>query len=306
MLHSKFRYLLPLLAVLLLAACGKDEGASSGQAANNDPASAIMNQVKLLKAGRIDDLVKASLPADDYQAVRRKFDEERSKQEPITDAQRKQFAEKMQKLTAPDAEQSLFNQLLPVLKQYDTKYKAQLPMYIGMGQTMMGTAINQSKDLTPEQKKQATEMMAAAAQWAQNTDWGDQAKAKQAIGVVTSTVRKLDIKTLDQARALDYDQAMQKYAQIWQGVRKVLAVYGVDVDAALDSVKASTISQKDHTAMVETRYTLFDKPMKSQIKMVEKNGHWYNQHLLEKVEKSLAEHEAASSSSTAAAASSMD
>ncbi|MGB8636308.1 MAG: hypothetical protein WCD66_09645 [Rhodanobacteraceae bacterium] len=303
MYRPTLRIAVPLLGLLMLAACGKDQSAQSSASANNEPASAVMNQVKLLDQGKIDALVKASLPPADYQAVRQKFVEQQQDQGPITEKQRKDFAEKMKELSAPDAEQSLFKQLSPVLKQYDSKYKAQLPMYIGMGQTMMTTAINQSKDMTPEQKKQAGEMLSAAAQWAQSTDWGNEDKAKQAIAVVTSTVRKLDVKTLEQARAMSYDEAMAKYGQVWMGVRKIFKVYGADIDKALASVKAKTLSQADHKATVEISYSLFDKPMKSQIHMMERDGHWYNANLVTKLEKSMAEDKAAAASSAAASAS---
>ncbi len=304
MYRPTLRIAVPLLGLLMLAACGKDQSAQPSASANNEPASAVMNQVKLLDQGRIDALVKASLPPADYQAVRQKFAEQQKEQAPITDKQRQEFAAKMKELSAPDAEQSLFKQLLPVLQQYDSKYKAQLPMYVGMGQTMMTTAINQSKDMTPEQKKQAGEMLAAAAQWAQSTNWGDQDKAKQAISVVTSTVRKLDVKTLEQARAMSYEQAMDKYGQVWMGVRKIFKVYGADLDKALASVKAKTTNQADHKATVEISYSLFDKPMKSQIHMIERDGHWYNANLVAKLEEAMAEDKAAAASSAPAVSSS--
>ncbi len=296
------RFLIPLVALLALGACSKDEQAATGPSANADPAAAIMNQVKLLKADKIGELLKISLPPQDYQAVRKQFDEQKNKADEITEEQRQQFARQMQELSAPDAEKTLFNKLLPVLKQYDSKYKAMLPMYIGIGQTALTTGISQSRDMTPEQKKQATEMLSAAATWAQGTDWGDQDKAKQAIAVVTATVRKLDVKTLDQARALSFDQAMNKYGEAWQGVRKLLAVYGADIDKAFDSVKASTVSQTGDKATVQVSYTVFDKPMQSTVQMIERDGHWYNADLVAKLEKSLAEQQQAASSASAAAA----
>ena len=305
MFRPTCRFLIPLVALLMLGACSKDEQAATPTSANTDPAAAIMYQVKMLKAGKIGDLVKVSLPPDDYQGVREAFAEQQKREQPVSEEQRQEFARQMKELSAPDAEQALFNKLLPVLKQYDSKYKAMLPMYIGIGQTALSTGISQSKDMTPEQKKQATEMLSAAASWAQGTDWGDQEKARQAIAVVTSTVRKLDVKTLEQARAMNFDQAMAKYGQVWDGVRKVLAIYGVDVDKALATVEAKTVSQTGDKATVAVSYTLFDKPMKSQVQMIERDGHWYNADLVAKLEKSLAEDQASTSATVAAPATSV-
>ena len=290
------------LLVLLVAGCGKDKASAPG-IANSAPDVAVITQVKLLKAGDLDTLAKASLPPADYQALRKQIDERNlADREKITDEDREKFAEGMAQFTAPDAEQQLYQQIEPKLDDFDKTYRAQLPIYIGMGQTMATTAIDKSETMTPDQKQQAKDMLAAMAQWVQQTNWGDKEKAKQAIAVVTATARQLDLKTLDQAQSLKYEQAMQKYGEVWTGMRKVLAIYALDVNAVLDSVKAKTTSNENHVATVNTTYTLFGKPMNSKAIMIERDGHWYNKDLVEKFETSLAEEQAAKAASSAAAA----
>jgi hypothetical protein len=197
----------------------------------------------------------------------------------------------------------MFKEVQPALAEFNTKYKAQLPMYVGMGQTMAGSAIDQSKTLDPTQKQQAKDVLAALGQWVQTTDWADQDKAKQAIAVMCDAARKLDLKTLDQARALSFDQALQKYGQVWAAARKVFAMYGFDVDATLDSISAKTLSNDGTNAVVATSYTLFGKPMTSQTKLVQRDGHWYNKDMVESFEKDMAEHAAEASSAAAGAGS---
>lgn len=289
--------LLPALLLLTLAACGNDSNtaATAAVADTSSPQDAVMTSVALLKNNDIDGLLHASLPPAEYKAMREEWSTRAD--EPITDEDRAKFAEQMQRLTAPGAEEALFAQLQPMLAAFDTTYKAQLPMYIGMGQTMAATAINKSEELSPEQKQQAMDVIGAIANWGMTTNWSDPATAKQAISIVTDTARSLDLGTLDQVQALTYEQAMPKLATSMAGVKQVLAVYGFDVNAALDSVTAKTVSNEGNNAVVEYSYTLLGKPVTGSTKLVQRDGHWYNKDMLEQIEKELAK--AASAQATA-------
>jgi hypothetical protein len=303
MTKNPIRLLSALLLFLLLAACGKDNGAAAVAASTTSPDAAVMASVKLLKAGDFNALAQAALPPADYQQLQKKWSEKGFGDKDITDEDRQKFNEQMAKLTAPGAEDAMFKEMQPSLAEFNSKYKAQLPMYVGMGQTMAGTAIDQSKTLDAAQKQQAKDVLAALAQWVQTTDWADQDKARQAIAVVCDTARKLDLKTLDQASALSFEQAMQKYGQVWAAARKIFALYGFDVDATLDSINAKTVSNDGTHAVVATSYTLFGKPMTSQTQLVQRDGRWYNKNMLESFEKDLAEPAAAASGAGAAAGS---
>lgn len=286
-----FRLIPAMLVLLVLGACSNKSSAplSAPADANKTPADAVTAVATLMQAGDIDGILKASLPADDYQAVRKAFASSEFKTKPVSAKDRADFAEQMSKLTAPDAEATLFKQVQPMLAQFESKYRAQIPMYVGMGQTMAANAIDKSTTMSAGEKTQAKALLTQLAQWVQSTDWGDQAKARQAISTVVDTARKLDIKTLDQARALTYDQAMAKYAQVWGAVKQVLNLYGFDLDKTFGSVQAKTLSSDADNATVEYSYTLFDQPITGQIQLVQRDGHWYNPKFIAQIEKSLAE-----------------
>lgn len=285
-----------LFALLALAACGKDQEAAaiSKDAA---PHETVLATVEMLQNNNVSGLLQASLPPAEYQKLQAKWGQNK---ETITDEERAKFAQQMEMLTAPDAEQVLFAKLEPFLAQYDTKYKAQIPMYVGMGQTMAATAINQSKDMTSEQKQQAMDVLGALAGWISTTDWSNEAKAKQAIAVVVDTARKLDLGTLDEVRALSFEEAMPKFSTAMAGTKQALAVYGFDINKMLDTVSAETVSENGDQAKVKYSYTLLGQPISGTVNLVRRDGRWFNKEALENFDKAMAQ--AASSAAPAEAA----
>ncbi|MGA8276847.1 MAG: hypothetical protein WB784_01430 [Rhodanobacteraceae bacterium] len=194
---------------------------------------------------------------------------------PVSDEDRNKFAETMRKLTAPDAETTIYAEIEPKLKEFDAQYQKQLPMYVGMGRGWLTGMVQQSKDLSDSDKVQALAAINAIADWVQKTRFTDPALVKQALAIVCTTARELDLKTLDQARALDFDQSMQKMHTGFMGLKDLLTVYGFSLDDTLDSIKPTVVSNDGKTAKVNVAYTLLGAPLSADTEMVQINGHWY-------------------------------
>ena len=289
-----------LLALLALAACGKDDGNAAVSGGDTSaPEAAVKTTLKQLKAGDFKALAHSALPPADYARLDAEWSKKLAEADEITDEDRQKFTEQMQQFTAPDCADKLFQQAEPVLGEFETKYKAQLPMYVGMGQTMAATGIDQSETLNAAQKQQAKDTLAVMAQWVQSTNWGDKDKARQAIGIVCDTARNIDLKTLDQARSLKFDEVLDKYGQVWGGARKVFALYDLDFNAIIDSAQVKTVSNDGSHAVVSTTVTMFDKPITSESKLVQIDGHWYNEDLVKNLEKEMADQDATASSADA-------
>jgi len=154
---------------------------------------------------------------------------------------------------------------------------------LGIGQGIARTAIDQSHAMTAVQKKQANDVLDVVVPWAQQQSWFDQAKARQAIATLVATARKLDIKHADQLRALDFDTAMQKYSTGYLGLRDVLAIYGLSLDQALDSVKVTTLENAYGYARVKIDYVLLGKPLSTESTLMQQDGRWYSEDLLKNV-----------------------
>jgi hypothetical protein len=161
------------------------------------------------------------------------------------------------------------------------------------------SAISQSKSLSNTQKTQADSVIAVLAPWAQQAPWFDQARAKQAVGVAVATARKLDLKTPEQLRSMDFDAAMGKYSTGYVGLKQLLAIYGLSVDETLDSVRLTPVSSSHGHAVVKVDYTLLGKPLSTESKLVQQDGRWYSEDLLDNARKA---HQQASQASEPAPA----
>jgi len=295
------RWLVAAFAVALLPACGKKDPNATSANASATPAKTVLVTVQLVRQGRLDDLFKHVLPPAEYRHMRAEWQAQHAKARQISEQDRKRFAEGMAQLTAPDANQQIWARIEPRLAKMDQQTKARLPLMIGMGQLALDTQIGNSEQLTPDQKKQATGVVDAVGAWAQKVDWTDADHIKQAIGVVTSSARKLDVKTLDQAVGLNYDQAMQKYSVVWNGLKQVLDVYGLSLDKTLDSATAKTLDSDSHTATVRVDYTLLGKPQHVTVDLVKIDDRWYDKELLDHWRHAIGEDQPAATASQAAA-----
>ena len=276
--------LLPLFAALLLSAChGKDEASQPG---GSTPEAALQDSIDLLKAGDLNGLWKHALPPADYANLRADWSHHEQDQQPITDDDRAKFNETMQKLTGPDAENKLYAELQPKLTMMQQQYKDQLPVLISVGEAFVKNGVAQNKSLTEAQKAQTSSVLDVLGPWAQQTPWFDQAKAKQAVGVAVTTARKLDLKTPDQLHTMDFDTAMAKYSIGVTGIKQLLAIYGLSVDDTLNSVKLSPVSNSNGHAVVKIDYILLGKPLSNESTLVQQDGRWYSEDMLNNVRKS--------------------
>ncbi len=276
--------MLTLIAALLLGACqGKDDPSQPG---GSSPVAAVQTSIDLVKAGNFNGLWKHALPPADYANLHTDWSRHQHDQRPISAADRAKFNQTMQQLTGPDAENELYAELQPKLAAMEQQYKDQLPVLISVGEAFAKNAVTRNKDLTQTQKGQVNDALDVITPWAQQAPWFDQAKAKQAISVAVATARKLDLKSPEQLRAMDFDAGMAKYSIGYGGLKQLLALYGLSVDDALDSVKLSEVSSSNGHAVVKIDYTLLGKPLSTESKLVQDHGRWYSEDMLDNVRKS--------------------
>lgn len=272
--------------IVFVAACEQKPADSTAPATSastkaEGPDAAIQKSVALLKQGDFAGLMQHALPPTEFAKAKADWGKDA---EPVTDEDRKKFADTMGKLVEPDAETKLYAELEPQLKAFDAQYQQQIPMYVSMGSGWLQGMIQQNKDMSETEKQQALAAVNALAAWVQKTRFTDPEAVKKVLAIVTKTARSLDIKTADEARALTYEQSMEKARKGFQGVKEVLGVYGFSLDQTLDSVKSEVVSNDGKTAKVKISYTLFDTPLTGETEMVNLDGRWYGKHALDKGE----------------------
>lgn len=275
-------FLLPLFAALALAACHGNEAAQAGGVT---PEAAVQGSLDLLKAGDFNALWKHALPPGDYATLRADWSRDNAHRPPASATDKARFDAAVQKLTAPGAETRLYAEVQPKLTRMQQQYADQLPVLIAMGGAFLKNNLTQNPNLDAEQKTQATQLIDVLTPWAQQAPWFDAARAKQAVGILVSTARRLDLKGPEQLHAMAFDAAMAKYAIGYAGLKQALALYGLSIDGTLDSVKLSTVSDRNGHAVVKIDYTLLGKPLSAETELVQQGGRWYSQSLIDSVHK---------------------
>lgn len=297
--YLRHAILLAATALLLCACHGKND---SSQPGGSTPQAALQRSIDLFKAGDFADMWKQSLPPADYAKLRADWNRQHKQAFAVSNEDQARFTEAMQQLTGKHAEKNLFAQLQPRMINFKKQYGDQLPVLISVTGAMVKAQIAHNRNLSPARKSQINSAIAVLAPWLQKTPWFDQARARQAIDVVVTTARKLDLKTPGQLRTMDFDSAMGKYAIGYTGLKQLLAIYGLSVDDTLNSIKLNLVSESNGHAVVKIDYTLLGKPLSTESNLVQHDGRWYSEDLINQARAShkRTPHPPAGSASTAA------
>lgn len=274
-----------VLFALITSGCGNQQQPGTPAAiavSASTPDATIRKSADLLKQGDLAGLMQNALPPADFAELKADWGKD-TKDHPITDDDRKKFQETMTRLTAPDAEKTIYAEIEPQLKQFDAQYQQQIPMYVAMGSGWLQGMVQQNKELSEADKQQAIAAINSLAAWVQKTRFTDPESVKKVLAIATRTARDLNLKTLDEVRSLGFDASMQKARVALLGLKEALGVYGFSVDQTLDSVKPEVVGNDGKTANVKVSYTLLGTPLTTTTEMVNIDGRWYGKDTIERV-----------------------
>ncbi|MBK8283700.1 MAG: hypothetical protein IPK97_01815 [Ahniella sp.] len=279
------------LSCLALSACqdGNDQVQTAKSASHTatTPAAAVTANLDALKKGDLKALVLSSAPPDMIEHMRTEWTKEMTA-DPITEEDRAKFNETMTMLTAEGAEQKLWQELEPKFKELQSEAQLQLPMWIGMGQGVLGSMVDERKDLNDAQKKQAKDGIQAFGTWASSAKFLDADLAQKSIGIVCTAARDMKLESLDQVRALKFEEALDKGNIGFRATKDLLANYGFSVDDVMNTMKAEVVSQEGDAAKVKVSYQMFQTPLEFESDMVRVDGGWYSKESVEKLRAEMA------------------
>ena len=290
------------LFALALAACGdkaEDAAATAEATAElpDSPGEVVDASAEALKRGDLLTALTLTVPPADFERIRQDWETAKAEEQP-TEEEKQNYAEMMAKLTAADAEEQLMAEFEPHLAKYDAEMAAQMPLMIGMGRGFAVQAIQENKEFTAEQKAQATQTIDAVAKWLGETNFSDRERARQAVEAAVEAAREFEVKTLDELRALEFEQMLAKAGIAFNGTKDVLRVYGLDLDQTFDSVQSKVVSEQGDNATVQVDYQLFGQPLSFQTEMVRVDGRWYGKDTVSQLRKELEDVEDAAEDSS--------
>ena len=294
--------LLALLSlVLALGACRKQ--APEAATAPGDPVAAVES---LAQALRDNDLVRyshLSLPPELHARSEALWNRRVAEAKPVDDADAAQYDKLMARLTAPKAKAELTRDIEPKLAKLETEISGQWPMMQATALIFLNAAIQANTELSDEEKAHSNEVVAGLMAWAQPALFTDRARARTAVSALVETADELALPTLAQARALQMMPAMEKGGVALAGIKRVAKAYDLDLDRALDGVRAELVSAQGDLARVTVSYPLLDKTVSFEMEMMRRGDGWYIAQAVRDAEAELAEGgETATAAPTGAAA----
>ncbi len=281
-MNRKLLLTLPAFAMLLLlSACGeqgdqaREPSAGVPDAGELAPHEAVEQSVAALRDNNIKGFLKLTLPEAKYADMQAQW--AKKKQEPIKPEEKAEYEETMKRLTQEGAEEKLMADIRPQLEQM----APQMPMFVGMFQGIVQSAIAQNEDMSDTQREQAQSALTAMAGWAQRTDLASPDLAEQAVAAACETARELDLPTLEDVRALDFDEMLAKAGTLFAGLKEVLAVYDLNVNEAMDSVDAETVNQDGDTATVRTTFQFLGTEQSVDSELIRVGERWVSKEAME-------------------------
>lgn len=258
---SRIHLLATCLLVLVLAACG-------GQGADNTtPEGAVKATVSALQKDDLHRALATALPPEAWIEFEQEWMAQQS--EPVDEQQAAEFNEMMTKLTAEGAEQDLLTMVKPQLAMA----QGQVEQMAGMFTMLTAGAVPEG--LSAEEQQKAEKTMAAIGRWLASVDLTDEAKAEEAVGIVVATARELELPDYQAARALSLEQALDKGGVAMGGLKRVLALYDLDVQAVLDSVAVGSAEVEGETATVPVTVTILGEEHTMPLSLQQIAGRWY-------------------------------
>jgi RNA polymerase sigma factor (sigma-70 family) len=152
-----------------------------------------------------------------------------------------------------------------------------LAVQSGISAVISGTLAN---GIETEQIHAFQRWFSALATWLPTSGLNDPAKAHQAATALASAIGKLGVTSINELGKLELPQLLDRVALALPELKRVLSIYGLEIDHALDSVKLATSDlpanavDGANTKLVTITVTAFDDTYSLPIKLVEHAGRW--------------------------------
>lgn len=250
-----------------------------------DPAQQVLEMARMLRSNDLVGLVQAAVPPSAYEEMRTAY--ELNRLEPTSESKRAEFAEKLDKLAAPDAVDQLMVEIEPKLVEARPKAPSAILMGIGAAQLAL---LSDESDLTDDQREALQRALPGFQDWVTSTDFLSSSSLREALTLVTDAVRNTGIRDIDQLKSMSLEQAIAQAETVLAASKQALLIYGLDLDAIADSMQVEVVSMDATTARVRTTVTVFDAPIFAEQDLVLLDGRWYGKQAAEHWSTHLARH----------------
>ncbi|HEY5612178.1 MAG TPA: hypothetical protein VIK70_01160, partial [Lysobacter sp.] len=130
-------------------------------------------------------------------------------------------------------------------------------------------------DYSDEERDHYIQLVGALSQWGKRAPLADTKRAKAAIPKLVSAARLTGLAREGSYERLGMDRSLRRLGPFFARFKQVLRDYGLDLDAALDSVRVDLAEQTGDTARLRLRYTIAGHEIDAYVRAQRIEGSWY-------------------------------
>ena len=270
------RWAMPLLALGLLGGVsGCDERTSlvDRDVAAVKPTQAITHLVRDLRRNDLAGYARHALPPTLHARLDAAWREDRSRW-PLTELPlHTRLPGLLTTLAAPGAEKA-------VLATYNRQFAGAHGELRSAAATLGQFAVQYlgregGGEYSAEQRDHYLQLTGALSQWGQRAPLGEAKRARIAIPQLVSAARLTGLAGDGRMAELGMHRSLSRMGPLFGRGKRVLRSYGLDFDAALDSVRVNLAEQTGDTARVRIRYSLAGQPIDAFVRVERRDGRWY-------------------------------
>lgn len=262
-----------LLLVGLIAGCrdAGTPGAAAGTPGARDPAQAVLLPTAHLRDNDLRAFARDALPPAVHarlQAAWRRGDTRWPLDELPFD---ERLPAVLGALAAPGAPARL-------RQVFDHQFSGETSALKGAAQGLgvFGTRYLQNEgDFSPAERAHYTRLVQALAAWGMRAPLGDPARAQAAIPALATAARATGLRGEGDFARLGMDASLARLSGFMPAFKRVLAGYGLDLDASLAGLRAEVVDQRGDQARVRMRYTLAGSAVDAVVEVRRIGGRWY-------------------------------
>ncbi len=130
-------------------------------------------------------------------------------------------------------------------------------------------------DFSVDERMHYAQLVTALSGWAQAAPLSDKRKARATIAALAAAARNTQLASDADFARRGMDDSLRRLRPFLSTAKRVLAGYGLDIDAGLASMDASLQSQTGDTARVRLRYRIGDSTIDTVVAVERRDGRWY-------------------------------
>lgn len=260
---------LTIAAVLAAAGCGPEP--APADAVPTLPAQAVTQLVSDLRHNDLAAYARHAVPPELHQRLETAWGEGRTvwplTELPLDD----RFPSFIAALAEQDAERKLV-----------ATYRRQ---FAGAGSELQSAAktlglfasqyVRSEPGYSDTERDHHAQLIEAISGWAQTAPLGDSQRAREAIPQLVAAARATGLAAPDAFAKAGMDRSLRRLGPFVERLKQVLGGYGLNLDAALDSVDATLDVQTGDTAKVRIRYQVGGQPVDAYVLVERIDGRWY-------------------------------